>query len=90
MGSEMLRRPLPVSPDSHSHASKVNRTVFAKMFKMPLPPDLDHDEQTDIAVHEPMKVHLQKRFGAAASSSFGPPLPSSTFYQVRLEAVQPS
>ena len=86
----MLHRPLAGSPDSRSNASKVNRTVFAKMFKIPLPPDLDYDEQTDVAPHEPMKLHLQRRFGAAANSTFGPPLPSSTFYQVRLEAVQPS
>ena len=47
MGSEMLRKHLPVSPSSRSNESKVNRTVFAKMFKIPLPPDIDCEEQLE-------------------------------------------
>ena len=88
MESEMLRKP-PVSLDMANDA-KVNRTVFAKMFKMPLPPDIDYLEHPDFDMPEAQKQHLQKRFGAPGTGQFGPPLPSSTFYQVRLEAVQPS
>ena len=61
------------------------------MFKMPLPPDLDYDEQADLTLPDPHRAHLQRRFGAGpGNSTFGPPLPSSTFDQVKLDAVQPS
>ena len=55
----MLGRHASISPGERSSGSK-HRTVFAKMFKIPLPPDIDGDEQPDLgdALPERQRTHL--------------------------------